>query len=177
MKRALIIAALATALLLAIAAPAHATEVPMYKLTISAYFDADSDGMWDACEPPLGGTAVYIPSMDKLVITDCCGWVKLCVPYGTTVYAYPVYVNNLKYGPYNWVTEATPDSGYYGTAKVKMCGNRCMLFGIAPDWKVPYCEPCAPATCEQVHCDHACTPTCCKCPPGCKCGCGHHNFD
>jgi hypothetical protein len=178
MKRALIIAALATAMLLAIAAPAFATDsVVNYKLTISTYWDADSDGTWDACEPPLGGTAVYIPSLDKLVITDCCGWVKLCVSYGTTVHAYPVYVDNLKYGPYNWVSEATPASGYYGTAKVKMCGNRCMLFGISPDWKVPYCAPCEPASCEQVQCKPCdpCKP--CMCPPMCKCGCGHHRFD
>ncbi len=146
MKRALIVAALATVMLLAIAAPALANEVvppTTYKLTVSAYFDADGDGTWDACEPPLAGVKVKLLG-DGYVYTDKCGWAKICVPAGATVCAMPVAVFNPCYGPYRFVTEATPSSGMYGIAKVTMKGNRCILFGIAPCWKVPYCNPCCP---------------------------------
>jgi hypothetical protein len=174
MKRLLVITALAAAMLVALATPALATDgvpAPTYKLTITAYFDCNGDGMWGVKEPFLPGAVIYIPTLNKLVITDCCGWAKVCVPCGSTQYAFPVGVRNPCYGPYKWITEVTPSSGLYGVAKVRMTSNKCMLFGIAPCWNVPYCQPCAPSRCVDYGCDCDHTVHCEKCPPGCPCGC------
>jgi hypothetical protein len=155
MKRVLFVALLATAMLIAMAAPAFATD---YKLTITAYYDADSDGCWDANEPVLPnvvGTAWWAGGEYQWK-TDSCGWVKFFVPAGSVVKAYPMWVeaplpDGITFPDgHAHVNEATPmDPTVPSWAKVVMRGNRCILFGIGPyPYTPPACAPCPAVPCE-----------------------------
>ena len=155
MKRFLIVALLATALLVAFTAPAFASD---YRLTITCYFDADSDSCWDVDEQILPNVVGWIWTAEGRAPdfkTDACGRAKSWWPYGTVVYAKPVSINPWPYdllpNGFAYTTEHTPDAPEYPTvnvAKVVMRGNRCMLFGVGPQPPAPPCSPCAPLACE-----------------------------
>jgi hypothetical protein len=144
MKRVLIVALLATAMLIAMAAPALATDGISYRLNVYAYYDADGDGCWDACEPALpnlmvrlGWEELGVPGPGIRVTTNACGSAYAYFPAGTVV-------GGLFVGPVPWDYEKFPDGamateitpyfydGRYEYAKVVMNGRRCMLFGVAP---------------------------------------------
>jgi len=139
MKRAVVVALVGVAMLLAFAAPAFAagTAPPAtYRLTISTYWDKDSDGVWDANEGVLPGAecVLQVNGVVRYVTTDKCGAAKVLIAAGATVIARPA-LNPIAGYPAYQVTQATPrlSAAQPHTAKVVMNGNRCMRFGLAPD--------------------------------------------
>ena len=139
MKRALIVALVGAAILLALVGPAFATGTTppaTYRLTISTYWDKDSDGVWDPQEVVLPGAKclLRIGGVTRYVTTDKCGTAKLLIAAGSTVIGRPTLNPIVGYPAYH-VSEATPRLSATDphAAKVIMNGNRCMLFGLAPD--------------------------------------------
>jgi ABC-type amino acid transport substrate-binding protein len=135
MKRATFVALVAIAMLLVLAVPAFGLTAPRsYLLTISTYWDKDSDGMRDANEAVLSGEkcVLRVNGTNRYVTTDKCGIAKVWIPAGATVVGRPT-LNPLVGcpNPY-YVTEATPrlSGSNPPIAKVVMKGNRCMRFGL-----------------------------------------------
>lgn len=170
MKRLALLLAFVLVLTLGMTASAHAANPPgTYKLTIQVYWDADSDGMWDAYEPVLPNSwivlqdvytgAYYLPDP----ITNACGRAAVYLPVGSKWYGYVLAVLKPLPPPWAggqiWKAEAAPAKSDLaadrGVARVTMNGNRCMGFGISPefpslcypDCPPPDCPPEPPAPC------------------------------
>jgi len=145
MKRVLIVALVATAMLIAFAAPAFGNDIQYYRLTITAYWDADGDGCWDCNEVVLPGLQGAVSTSDGVTVnygtwkTDACGWWKeRYIPAGVEVRVSAPEKFSPMMGDPNYVrpgrlTEVTPAwSANPEIARFFMTRNRCVLFGVAP---------------------------------------------
>lgn len=174
MKRLALLLALVLVLALGMTASAHAANPPgTYKLTMQVYWDADSDGMWDACEPVLPGAWITLTNATTGAdyapgpVTDACGRAFVYLPIGSKWYGYvpavmiplpPPWVP----GTQIWKAEAAPAKSDLpadrGIAKVTMNGNRCMGFGISPKFPSLCYPDCKPEDCPPEPPSDCCCP-------------------